>query len=56
LARTRALDVYHAMKQSIDGLGGRISYNTDTPAQKLNKVTKDETMVKDDSDDDRMEI
>ena len=56
LAKATALDVYHAMKKSIDTLGARVSYNTDTPARGLSKVVKDETMVEDDSDDDRMEI
>ena len=48
LARVAALDVYLAMKKSIDVLGSRVH---NTPAQTL-----DEMMVEDDSDDDRMEI
>jgi exosome complex component RRP46 len=56
LAKTTALDVYLAMKKSIDAIGARVSYNTDTPVRSLSKVIKDETMVEDDSDDDRMEM
>ena len=56
LAKATALNVYLAMKKSIDSLGVRVSYNTDTPARSLSKVAKDETMVEDDSDDDRMEM
>jgi exosome complex component RRP46 len=48
LARVTALNVYLAMKKSIDVLASRV-YNT--PAQTL-----DEMMVEDDSDEDRMEI
>jgi exosome complex component RRP46 len=57
MAKAAALDVYLAMKKSIIDI--RVSYNityTDTPARSLRKVVKDETMVEDDSDDDRMEI
>ena len=57
LAKAAALNVYLAMKKSIDTLGAQVSYNIDTPAQSLSTViTKDETMVEGDSDDDRMEI
>ena len=56
LAKDTALDLYFAMKKSIDTLGARASYDTHTPAPSLSKVIKDETMVEDDSDDDRMEM
>ena len=56
LAKATALDVYFAMKKSIDNLGARVSYNTHPPPRSLSNVIKDETMVEDDSDDDRMEI
>ena len=49
MARVSALDVYFAMKKSIDALR---SWD-DIPPPSLNKV---ETMVGDDSDDDRMAI
>jgi len=50
MARASALDVYFAMKKSIDGLCSRDDI---PPPPSLNKV---ETMVEDVSDDDRMEI
>ena len=53
LAKATALDVYLAMKKSIDT---RISYgDTNTPTRSISKVIKDKTMVEDDSNDDRME-
>jgi len=55
LASVAALNVYLAMKKSIDAMGTQ-AYNTDTPAPSFNKVIEHKTMVKDDSDDDRMEI
>jgi len=56
LAKATALDVYLAMKKSIDSFDARLSYNTDTPARSLSNVIRDETMIGDDSDDDRMEM
>lgn len=56
IAKAAALDVYLAMKKNIDTLGARVSYNTDTPARGLSNVIKEEAMVEDDSDDDRMEM
>jgi len=50
MARVSALDVYFTMKKSIDALCSRDDI---PPPPSLNKV---ETMVEDDSDDDRMEI
>jgi len=52
LARATASDVYLAMKKSI-ALGGRVSYDTNAPTR---RVIKDEPMVGNDSDDDKMEI
>ena len=48
LAKVTALDVYLAMKKSIDS---RISYNPDTPARSLSKTIKDKTTVEPESDD-----
>ena len=59
LAKATALEVYLAMKKSIETFGARVSYNTDiqaTQARSLSKVSKDKTMVEDDSDDNRMEM